>query len=57
MNLNCELCQSGFSVLSDRFIIKFSKFCFDCTYVDQMIIQQRFTDLLQLFPLFERFDT
>ena len=39
MALNCELCQSEFSVLSDRLIIKLSKIYFVCTYVDQMIIQ------------------
>ena len=61
MTLNCELCQSEFSVLSGRIIIKLSKICFLCTYVDQMIIQQRlmfyskfnFTIfLLMFFPLF-----
>ena len=48
MTLNCGLCQSGFSVLSDRLIIKLSKICFHCTYVDQMNLQQRFNVLLQL---------
>ena len=49
MTLNCELCQSEFSVLSDRpYIINLSKISFLCTYVDQMIIQQRFNVLLQL---------
>ena len=48
MTLNCELCQSEFSVLSGRLIIKLSKMCFLCTYVDQMIIQQIFNVLLQL---------
>ena len=47
MTLNCELSQSGFSVLSGRLIIKLSKICFLYTYVDQMIIQQRFDVLFQ----------
>ena len=41
MTLNCELGQSEFSVLSGNPIIKFSKTCFLCTYVDKMIIQPR----------------
>ena len=41
MAFNCELCQSEFSVLSGRIIIKLSKICFLCTYVYQMIIQQK----------------
>ena len=45
---NCELCQSWFSVLSVRLIIKLLKICFLFTYVDQMVIQQRFNVLLQL---------
>ena len=48
MTLNCELCHGEFSVLSDRLIIKLSKICFLYTYVDQMIIQQRFNVLLQI---------
>ena len=48
--------------LSDRIIIKLSKICFLCTYVDQMIIQQRlfcskfrFTIFsLMFFPLFSK---
>ena len=63
MTLNCELCQSEFSVLSRRIMIKLSKICFLCTYVDQMIIQQRLTFcpkfsftifLLMFFPLFSK---
>ena len=34
MNLNCELYQSESSVLSHRLIIKLSKTCVLCTYVD-----------------------
>ena len=45
---NCELCQSWFSVLSVRLIIKLLKICFLFTYVGQMIIQQRFNVLVQL---------
>ena len=41
MTFNCELCQSEFSVLSTRFIMKLSKICFLYAYVDKMIIQQR----------------
>ena len=48
MTHNWELCQSGFSVLPGRLIIKLSKSCLLCTYVDQMIIQQRFNVLFQL---------
>ena len=44
----CELCERGFSVLSGRLIIKLSNICFLGTYVDQMIIQQRFDVLLNL---------
>ena len=40
MTLNCELCQSDFSVLSSRLIIKLTKICFLCTYINQMIIEQ-----------------
>ena len=40
MTFNCELCQNEFSVLSGRIIMKLSKICFLCTYVDKMIIQQ-----------------
>ena len=40
MTFNCELCQSEFSALSGRIIMKLSKICFLCTYVDKMIIQQ-----------------
>ena len=62
MTLNCELCQSKFLVLSGRFIIKLSKMCFLCTYIDQMIIQQRFnvfsnfsfTIFSMFFPLFPK---
>ena len=61
MNFNCELCQSEYSVLPGRIITKFLKICFLCTYVDQMIIQQRFMfcskfrctiSLLMFFALF-----
>ena len=48
MTLNCELRHGEFSVLSDRIIIKLSKIGFLYTYVDQMIIQQRFNVLLQI---------
>ena len=48
MTLNCELRQSEFSVLSCRLFIKLPKICFLCTYVDQMIIQQRFNVLLEI---------
>ena len=41
MSFNGELCQSEFSVLSGRIIMKLSKIYFLCTYVDKMIIQQR----------------
>ena len=34
MTLNSELCQSEFSVLSGRLIIKLSKTCFLCTYAE-----------------------
>ena len=60
MTFNCELCQSEFSVSSDKIIMKFSEICFLCIYVDKMIKQQRlvfcsrfsFTIfLLMLFPL------
>ena len=63
MTFNCELCQSEYSVFSGRIIIKLSRICFFCTYVDQMIIQQRlifcskfsFTIfLLMFFPLFSK---
>ena len=63
MTFNCELCQSEFSVLSTRFIMKLSKICFLYAYVDKMIIQQRlmfcskfsFTIfLLMFFPLFSK---
>ena len=66
MTLNCELCQSDFSDLSGRLIIKLSKIGFLCTYVDQMIIQLRLMFcskfsfrifLLMLFPLFSKFFT
>ena len=61
MTFTCELFQSEVSVLSGRFIIKLSKICFLCTYVNQMILKKRlvfsfkfsFTVfLLILFPLF-----
>ena len=48
VTLNCELCQSKFSVSSSRLIIKLAKIYFLCTHVDQMIIQQRFNVFLQL---------
>ena len=60
MTFNCDLCQNEFSILSGRIIMKLSKICFLCTYVDKMIIQQRlmfcsrfsFTIfLLMFFPL------
>ena len=60
MTFNFELCQSEFSVLSSRIIMGLSKICFLCTYVDNVIIQQRlmfcskfnFTIfLLMFFPL------
>ena len=63
MTLNCELCQSEFWVLSGRLIIKLSKICFLCLYVDQIVIQQRlvfcfkfsFTIFsLMFFPLFSK---
>ena len=41
MSFNGELCQSEFSVLSGRIIMKLSKIYSLCTYVDKMIIQQR----------------
>ena len=54
MTFNCELCQSEFLVFSGRLIIKLSKIYFLCTYVDQMIIQQRFNVFLkiQLYNIF-----
>ena len=48
MTLNRELSQSQFSVLSSRLIIKLSKICFLCTYVEQMIIQKKFNVLLHI---------
>ena len=62
MTLNCEVSQSEFSVLSAKLIIKLSKICFLCTYVDQMITQQRFNVLAQpkfkifsiFYPLFSK---
>ena len=48
MTLNCVLCQSEFSVSPGSLIIKLSKMCFLCTYVDQMIKLQRFNVLLQI---------
>ena len=70
MTLNCELCQSEFSVLYHKrqaYIIKLSKICFLYTYVDQVIIQQKFNVLFQLqfyniftimfFPLFSKIFT
>ena len=63
MILNCELFQSEFWVLSGRLIIKLSKICFLCTYVDVIITQYRlvfcfkfsFTIfLLMFFPLFSK---
>ena len=59
MTFNCELYQSVLNLLG-RIIMKLSKICFLCTYVDKMIIQQRlmfcskfsFTIfLLMFFPL------
>ena len=41
MTFNIELCQSKFSLLSGRIIMKLSTICFLCTYVYKMIIQQR----------------
>ena len=41
MTFNCKLCRSEFSVLSSRIIMKLSKICFLCTYIDKIIIQQR----------------
>ena len=64
MTFKCELLQSEYSVLSGRIITKLSKVCFLCTYVDQMIIQQRFMFcsklkfiifLLMFVPLFSKF--
>ena len=58
MTLNCELFQSEFSVLS--------KICYLCSYVDQMIIQQRSIFsfkfnltifLLMFLPLFSNVST
>ena len=40
MTFNCELYQSVLNLLG-RIIMKLSKICFLCTYVDKMIIQQR----------------
>ena len=37
-----------FSLIWQAYIIKFSKICFFCTYVGQMIIQQRLNVLLQV---------
>ena len=62
MILNCEVSQSDFSVLSAKLIIKLSKISFLCTYVDQMIKQQRFNVLAQpkfkifsiFYPLFSK---
>ena len=47
MTIKCELCKSGSSILSDRLIIKLSKICSLCTYVDQMNRKQKFDVLLQ----------
>ena len=47
MTLNCELRQDVFSVLYGKLIIKLPKIYFFCTYVEQIIIQQRFNVLLQ----------
>ena len=47
MTLNCELRQDVFSVLYGKLIIKLPKIYFLCTYVEQIIIQQRFNVLLQ----------
>ena len=41
MTFNYKLCQSKFLVLSSRIIMKLSKICFLCTYIDKTIIQQR----------------
>ena len=41
MNLYCELNQSEFSALSSRIIRKLPKICSFCTYVDQMITEQK----------------
>ena len=41
MTFNCQLCQTEFSVLSGRIIMKLSEICFLWTNVDKMIIQQR----------------
>ena len=49
MTLNCELYQSEFSVSSGRLIIILPKICFLSTDVEQMIIQQIFNILLQLY--------
>ena len=63
MTLNCELRQKKFPVIHGRILIKLSKICFLCAYVDQLIIQQRlmlgskfrFTIfLLMFFPLFSK---
>ena len=63
MTLSYELFQNDFSVLSGRLVIKLSKICFLCTYVDEMITQERlmlcfkfsFTIfLLMFFPLFSK---
>ena len=63
MTLNCELYQSEFSVLSGRLIIKLTKICFLCTYINQMIIEQGWMCcfefiyaifLLMLFLLFSK---
>ena len=66
MTLNCKLRQKEFPVIHGRIFIKLSKICFLCTYVDQLIIQQRlmfgskfrFTIfLLMFFPLFSKIFT
>ena len=46
LTVNCV--KVGLSVLSRKLIVKFSKICFFCIYVDQMIIRQRNNAFLQL---------
>ena len=55
MTFNCELCQSEFSVLPGRIIMKLSKICFLCSYIQQRLMfcsKFSFTIfLLMFFPL------
>ena len=49
VTLNCQQCQSGFSVLSGKLFIKLSKICFLCTHVNQMITQLQFYNIYTNF--------